>query len=120
MILVVPVEKASAEGFGVLDTTEAFGESRLILQCLEVAFGERIVVGGVRAIMRSGHAEIGQQEHGGLGFHRATPIGVQGELTGRHVVFGDRIVEQRLEQGGTLGIGHTPADHAAAEDSRMT
>ena len=112
MVLVVPGKEASAENFSVLDTAEAFGEPGLILQRLEMAFGERIVVGCVRAVMRSGHTEISQQKYGGLGFHRAAPIGVQGELTGRYVVFDDRIVEQRLEQGGTLGIGHTPADHA--------
>jgi len=57
MILVVPVKEASTESFSVLDTAKAFGEPGLILQCLEVAFGERIVVGSVRAVMRSGHAE---------------------------------------------------------------
>ena len=41
---------------------------------------------------------------------------MQGELTGRHVVLGDGIVEQRLEESGALGIGYAPADHAAAED----
>ncbi len=41
---------------------------------------------------------------------------MQGELTGRHVVLGDGIVEQQLEESGALGIGYAPADHAAAED----
>ena len=41
---------------------------------------------------------------------------MQRELTGWHVVLFDSIVKQRLEQGGGFRVGHTPADHAAAED----
>src|ERR1700678_89496 len=41
---------------------------------------------------------------------------MQRELTGRHVVFGDRVIEQWPEQRGTFSIGDTPTDHAAAED----
>ena len=116
MVLVVPIEEAAAEASGVLDAAEALGEARLILQGFEVAFGERVVVGGVRPVVRTGDAEIGEQQRGGLGLHRAAAIGVQGELTGRHVVFRDGVVEQRPEQRGAFGIGHAPADHAAAED----
>jgi len=47
VILVVPVEEAAAEGLGVLDGAEVFGELRLIFHGLEVAFGEGVVVGGV-------------------------------------------------------------------------
>ena len=47
MVLVVPIEKAAAERLGVLDAAEALGELRLVFQGLEVAFRERVVVGGV-------------------------------------------------------------------------
>ena len=60
MILIVPVEEAAAEAFGVLNAAEAFGEARLVLQRLEMTFGERVVVGGVRPIVRPGNAEIGE------------------------------------------------------------
>src|SRR5271166_237275 len=116
MVLVVPVEELAAEASGVLDTAETFWEARLILQGLEVAFRKRVVVGRVRAVMRPGDAEVSEQERGGFRLHWAAAIGVQRELTGRHVMFFDRIVEQRLEQGGRFRIRHTPADHAAAED----
>ena len=53
MVLVVPIEEAAAEAPGILDATEAFREPRLILQRLEVALGERVVIGDVRAIMRA-------------------------------------------------------------------
>jgi hypothetical protein len=43
MVVVVPIEEAAAEGFGVFDAAKAFGEAGLILQGLEVAFGERVV-----------------------------------------------------------------------------
>jgi hypothetical protein len=46
VILIVPVEKASTECLGILDAAEALGELRLIFEGLEVAFRERVVVGG--------------------------------------------------------------------------
>src|SRR5208282_1605997 len=66
MVLIVPIEELTAEASGVLDAAEALWEAWLVLQRLEVAFGERIVVGGVRAVMRTGDAKVGEQEHGGL------------------------------------------------------
>jgi hypothetical protein len=116
VVLIVPVKEASAEGFGIFDAAETLGEARLILQRLEVAFRKRVVIGGVRAVMRTGDAEIGQQEGGGLGFHRTAAVGVQRQLAGHDVVFRDRIVEQRLKQRGGLRVRDTPADDAAAED----
>ena len=41
---------------------------------------------------------------------------MQGELTGKHVVFRNGIIEQRPEQRGALCISHTPTHHAATED----
>ena len=48
VILVVPVEEAPAESLCILDAAEAAGKLRLVFQGLEVAFGERIVVRGIR------------------------------------------------------------------------
>ena len=47
VIAVVPVEEAAAENLGLFDVIEAPGEFRLVFQCFEVGFGERIIVGGV-------------------------------------------------------------------------
>jgi hypothetical protein len=66
--------------------------------------------------MRAGDAEVSEQERGGFCLHRAATVGVQRELTWRHVVLLDRVVEQRLEQAGGFRVGDTPADHAAAEN----
>ena len=95
---------------------KALGEPRLVLERLEVAFGKRVIVGRVRPIVRSSNAEIGEQQCGGFGHHRAAAIGMQGELARWHMVLGDRVVEQRPEQHGAFRIGHTPADHTATED----
>ena len=68
MVPIVPVEELAAETPGILDAAEAFGEARLIFQGLEVAFGERIVVGRMWPVMRPGDAEIGQQERRAFAF----------------------------------------------------
>ncbi len=60
--------------------------------------------------MRFGDAEVSEQEGCGLGLHRAAVIGVQGQLTGRDGVLGQRLLEQGLEQGGALSIGDAPAE----------
>jgi hypothetical protein len=52
VLLVVPGKEVPTELLGVLDAAEALGKPRLILQGFEVAFRERVVVGGVRAAMR--------------------------------------------------------------------
>ena len=110
------LRKPDRHASGILDTAEAFGKARLILQGLEVAFGERVVVGRVRTVMRTGHTEIGEQKSRGFRRHRTTAIGMERELAGQHIVFRDRIIEQWPEQRGAFSIRHAPADHAAAED----
>ncbi len=65
MVLVVPIEEVAAEASGILNAAEALGELRLVLECLEVAFGERVVVGYIGPAMRAGDAEIGEQQRGG-------------------------------------------------------
>ena len=59
---------------------------------------------------------VGQQQSGGLGLHWATATGMQRELAGRHVVFGDRVVEQRLEECRAFSVCHAPAHDTTAED----
>ena len=66
--------------------------------------------------MRFGDAEIGEQQGGGLGLHRAAAVGMQGELAGRDIVLDDGVVEQRFEQRGAFSVGDVPADDPAAEN----
>jgi hypothetical protein len=56
MRLIIPHEEHAAELPGVLDTAETTREGWLVLQSLEVAFRERVVVGCVRSAMRFGDA----------------------------------------------------------------
>ena len=116
VVLIVPGEEAAAEVLGVLNAAEALGEFGLVFEGLEVGFGERVVVGGVWPAMRLGDAEIGQHQGGGLGFHGAAAVSMEGQLAGRHGVLGEGVIEQDLEQGGALGIGDAPANDPAAED----
>ena len=62
MLLIVPIEEAAAERLGILDAAEAPWKLRLVFHGFEVAFRERIVVGGVRPAVRFGDAEIGEQK----------------------------------------------------------
>ena len=92
------------------------GNSGWYFRVLKWALRERVVVGGVGPAVRLGDAEVGQHQGGGLGLHGAAAVGVEGQLAGRHGVLGEGVIEQRLEQGGALGIGDAPADDPAAED----
>ena len=118
VILVVPIEEPAAEVPGVINAPEPLRKPRLVFQGFEVALGERVVVGRVRPVVRTGDTKIGQQKRGRLGLHWGATIGVKRELTSRHVVFGDGVLEQRPKQRGAFCIGDTPADHPAAEYPR--
>ena len=80
VILVVPGEEAAAEGPGILDAAEPFGELRLVFQGFEMRLREGVVVRGMRPAMRLGDPEVGQQEGGCLGLHGAAAIGMQRQL----------------------------------------
>jgi len=66
--------------------------------------------------VRLGDTEVCQQLDRDFGFHGRAAVGMERELSGRHLVLGRSILEQHLEQSGVFGIGDTPADDAAAED----
>ena len=114
VVLIVPLEEAAAEVLGVLEAAESFREFGLVFQGLEVGLGERVVVRGVGPAVRLGDAEVGQHQGGGL--HRTAAVGVEGQLTGRHGMLGEGVIEQNLEQGRAFGVRDTPADDPAAED----
>ena len=68
MLRVVPREELLAKTAGMLQGAEALRKVRPIFQRLELALGERIVVGYVRAAVGLGYPQIG--EHKG---HRLRP-----------------------------------------------
>ena len=116
MVLIVPVEEAATEGLCVLDAAEALRELRLIFHGFEVAFRERVVVGGVRPAVGFGDAEIGEQQCRGLGAHRTATVGVQSELALRRGMFGSGVLEQAANRVALSRVGDTPADDPPAED----
>jgi hypothetical protein len=120
VVLVVAVEELAAGGLGILDAAEPTRKARLVLQGLQVAIGEGDVVRGVWPVVRAGDAEIGEQAGGGLGLHRSTTIDMQGQLAGHHLVLGDSVLQQRLEEGGSFAIGDAPADTRRLKMWRMT
>ena len=89
----------------------------MIIQGLEVAFGEWVVVRSVWPIMRAGDAEIGEQQGSGFGLHRSATVGMQGELAGGDIMFGDRVIEQGFEQRSAFSIGDAPGDAAAGAET---
>jgi len=61
MVVVVPLEEPAAELQGVSEAAEAVGEFRPVLQRLELALGERVVVRDVGAAVGPGRLRhIGQ------------------------------------------------------------
>src|SRR5208282_5573789 len=66
MLVVLPSKECRGEALGMFKTVEAFGELRPILHGLELALGERVVVGNVRATMRLDDAQSCQHLRDGL------------------------------------------------------
>src|SRR5271170_13084 len=70
VLVVVPGEEVLAVRSCCLDRVEAAGEVRPVLEGLELAFRERVVVADVRAAVGLGDSEVGQQQRDRLGGHR--------------------------------------------------
>ena len=116
VILVVPIEESAAEVPGVLNAREPLRKPWLVFQVFEMALGERVVVGRMRPVVRTGDSKIGQQKRGCFGLHWGAAIGVQRELTAWHFMFGDGVLEKRPKQRGAFGICDVPANHPAPEN----
>jgi len=52
MLVVLPVDKITAEAQTIFDAGEAVGELRPVLERRELALGERVIVGDVRSAVR--------------------------------------------------------------------
>jgi len=59
VLLVVPVKESAAEVEAVVLTGEAVWKVGPVLQCLELALGEGVVVADVRSAVGLGHAKGG-------------------------------------------------------------
>ena len=67
---VVPGEERPAEGDGGGNVFEAPREAGVILQGLELRFGERVVIADLGAAQRAGDPEVGEELGGTLAGHR--------------------------------------------------
>ena len=114
--VVVPIEKVPAEGLGVLDGTESFGEVGAVLQGFELGFRERVVVGHLRPGVGLGHTQVRQQQCHRLRLHRRAAVSVENQLTAIDPLPVTAFTNQLFSQSRRFAIGHHPPHHLAAED----
>ena len=113
---VVPGEERPAEGDGGGNVFEAAREAGVILQGLELRFGERVVVADLGAAQRAGDPEVGEELGGALAGHRRAAVRMQGEHLGLDALLETGFLDQRRSERGVLPIGNHPAHDVAAED----
>ena len=116
VFMVVPVEQLPGASPAVLDRTKPFWKLRPVLDCLELGFRERVVIGNMRSGVRLGNSKVGQQQRHGLRLHRRPSVGMNRQLIAPDVLFVVRLGDQPLGQAGGFTFGHHPADHIAAVD----
>src|SRR5579875_1827340 len=96
VLVVVEGEERLAERPGVLDRAEPLGERRAVLEGLEPSLAVGVVVAHVRPAVAPVDAQAGEQVAHGLGGHRRAAIGVDGQLSLRHLVAGDGLGDHLL------------------------
>src|SRR5689334_10444633 len=117
MLVVVPGEELAAVRERVLEAaSEAIGKPWAVLQRLEVALAEGVVVGDVRAAQRFLDAQVREQLAERLAGHGSSAVGMQDELARRDVVFLTALAQQPPRQFSALAAGEHPADNVATED----
>ncbi len=113
---VVPREERPAKSDGRVDAGETAGESRVVLQGLELRLGERIVIGDLGAAQRARDPEVGEQLRGTLACHRCPTVGVQREHLWRHALLVAGFLNQTAGEDGVFPVRHHPTHDVAAED----
>src|SRR4029453_2758521 len=116
VLMVVPVEEILTERAAVFDRSESLGKPWTVFERFEVRFREGIIVRDVRAAVRLGHAEVGEQERDGLALHRRTAVRMELELTELNAMLRACLGDETLGEGRALMWRERPADDAAAED----
>jgi hypothetical protein len=92
MFVVVPGEELLTESTGIWEAAETIGKIRAVLEGAELTLRVWIVIGNVGPAVSLGDAQVGHQEGDGLGEHDPAAVGVDVELTRRHIVFGARLL----------------------------
>ena len=83
---------------------EAPREAGVILQGLELRFGERVVIADLGAAQRAGDPEVGEELGGTLAGHRRAAVRMQGHL-GLDALLETGFLDQRRGERGVLPIG---------------
>ncbi len=116
MFFVVPAEEIDGEGSGIVDGAETIREAGAVFQGTELAFRIRIVIRDVGTAVRFRDPQIAEQESKGLGGHRRTAIGMDGELAASNALLAAGIFKELFGEWSAFAIGDHPADHIAAKD----
>ena len=116
VLAVVPGKEVLAEGARVVQRTEPLGKGRAVLERLELAFRERIVVGDPRPAQAAAFAEVGKLPHQGFGLERGAAVGMNCQRTRCDPLLGTAFGDQPTRQLAVLALGHQPAHHVAAEN----
>src|SRR5450830_1260464 len=116
VLVVVPGEEPLAEDAPLLDRAEAAGKLRAVLQGLELRLREGVVVGHVGPAVGLFDTQVRQELGHGPRAHRASAVGVSGQLAGGDPLLAAGLGDQLRGQGRRLGVGQQPAHDVAAED----
>src|ERR1700724_2862148 len=96
--------------------TKPVREAGTVLERLELALRERIVVADVWTTDRLGYPQIGQRLRQRLGCHGCTPVGMQGQGVGVDALLGSGFPDEVLGQVSCLLAGHQPPDDVSTVD----
>ena len=99
---VVPGEERPAEGDGGGNVFEAAREAGVILQGLELRFGERVVIADLGAAQRAGDPEVGEEMGGALAGQRRAAVRMQGEHLGLDALLDSPLTKSSLDEVGMV------------------
>ena len=116
MFVVVPGEECSRPRPRCVNGGETVRIIGTIFHGLELRLAEGIVVGGMRAAVALGDAQIEQQLAQRLALHRTAIVGVQGELVRLNALLASGFSNELFCQIAAFFFSDHPTDHIAAED----
>ena len=116
VLLVVPAKEPAAEVESVVVAGEAVWEVGPVLQRLELALGEGVVVTDVRSAVGLGHAKGGQELRHGLGSHGCPAVAVDRQLITADALLDERLANQSFGEMLGFPAGQHPSHDVPAVD----